>query len=128
MKKLGKKDIKKIVYSFLIILLIILLFTLGDYFMHLLKDEYSVPSYYFKNKLIFGTIIGSFVFIFIRKMNLLKKSLIFSLLISIFLQIRYFLEGYSKDFVFLFLFIHFLILFITSLIIFKISDKYIKTK
>jgi len=112
----------------LIILLIILLFTLGDYFMHLLKDEYSVPSYYFKNKLIFGTIIGSFVFIFIRKMNLLKKSLIFSLLISIFLQIRYFLEGYSKDFVFLFLFIHFLILFITSLIIFKISDKYIKTK
>ena len=72
MKKLGKKDIKKIVYSFLIILLIILLFTLGDYFMHLLKDEYSVPSYYFKNKLIFGTIIGSFVFIFIRSVFFFK--------------------------------------------------------
>lgn len=127
MRKKNKKiSIKKIIYSFLIILLIILLFTLGDYFMHLIKEEYSVPSYYFRNKIIFGTLIGFLTLLFIRKMKPLKKSLIFSLTISVLLQIRYFLEGYSKNFVFTFLLIHFLILFPISLAIFKLFNKHIK--
>lgn len=126
MKQKRGINIKKIIYIFLIVLFIILLFTLGDYFVHMIKKEYSVPSYYFRNKIIFGTLIGFLSFLFIRKMKPLKKSLIFSLTISVLLQIRYFLEGYSKEFVFIFLFIHFLILFPITLIIFKLFNKYIK--
>lgn len=117
---------KNITFDFLIILMIILIFTLIDYFFHLLSAEYSVPSYYFRNKIIFGTIIGFITYLLIRKQKPLAKSLIFSAVISILLQTRYYLEGYPKDFVFLFLGIHFAILWLVSSIIFKYLLKEVK--
>ena len=121
MAKKNYKGNKKLISLFLIfsvILFIILLFTLVDYFIHLLSEEYSIPPYYFRNKIIFGTIIGLIIHFFIKKQKPLVKSLIFSAMISILLQIRYFLEGYSRTFVFEFLFFHFLILLPISFIVF----------
>ena len=119
-------NIKKIFITFIVVLGIILIFTLGDYFIHILDEEYSVPSRYFTNKVIYGTIIGFITFLFVKKKKLLTKSLVFSAVVSILLQVRYFLEGYPKDFVFLFLAIHFAILLPISLIIFKLFEEYIK--
>ncbi len=121
MKKRDKK-IKIIDWIFiaLIILIIILIFTAVDYYIHTLKEDYSVPSYYFKNKIIFGTLIGFITYFFIRKISLLKKALIFSAIISVLLQTRYYLEGYSKIFIFEFLIFHFLILLLVSFIIFRL--------
>src|SRR3989344_8120212 len=101
---------KKLIYSFILILFIILVFTGIDYLVHSATEEYSVPSYYFRNKVIFGTVIGFIAYLFVKNKKLFTKSLIFSLAISILLQIRYFIEGYPRDFVFIFLFIHFAIL------------------
>lgn len=115
---------KNLVIALLIILVIILIFTFIDFLIHLLKEEYSVPSYYFRNKIIFGTIWGFVVYLFARKLKPIAKSLIFSLAISVVLQIRYYLEGYPKDFVFIFLGIHFVILFVVSYLTFKLIEKF----
>ncbi len=104
---------------------IILLFTLIDFFFHQLSEKYSVPSYYFRNKVIFGILIGSITYFFVKKQRLLMRSLIFSGVVSVLLQIRYYIEGFPPDFVFLFLAIHFMILLAVSLAAFWASDKFI---
>ena len=122
-KKLGVKNYLAIL---VIVFLVILAFTLIDVVVHSLSEEYSVPDYYFRNKIIFGTIIGLITYLFIKKNSLFVKSLIFSAVVSILLQIRYFLEGYPLKFVIEFLFFHFLMLLPASLIIFKIFSKFLK--
>lgn len=111
--------------SFLIILGIILLFTAIDLFTHSLSEEYAVPSYYYKNKIIFGTIIGFSVYILIRNKNLFPKSFIFSIAVAVLLQVRYLIEGYPLNFVIEFLFIHFAILLILSYLVFRLLKKYV---
>lgn len=122
-KKINRQNIVTI---FLAIFGIILIFSFFDYLIHLLKETFAVPGYYFRNKIIFGTIWGFIVYLLIRtlKISMFVKSLIFSAAISIVLQFRYYLEGYPKDFVFLFLEIHFVILFIVSLVSFKLIEKF----
>ena len=127
---MKKKKESKIIYKnyisiFLVVLLIILIFTFIDFLIHLLSEEYSVPSYYFRNKIIYGSIIGLLIYFFVKNEGLLIKSLIFSVVVSVLLQVRYFLEGYPLKFVMEFLVIHFLILFPVSLIIFKFFEKLI---
>jgi len=106
--------------AFLVILGIILIFTGVDYLAHLISPDYSVPSYYFKNKIIFGTIYGFIAYLFIKNQAPMKKALIFSATISILLQLRYyFIEHYSLEFVLEFLVIHFAILLPLSYLAFK---------
>ena len=116
---------EKTIRIFLIVFGIILPFTLIDFFIHKLSNEYDVPGYYFRNKVIFGTLIGFFSYLFVRKQKLWVKSLAFSAIVSVLLQTRYYLEGYPLDFVFLFLGIHFAILLAVSWLVFKLAKKYI---
>lgn len=115
---------KKFLLWFVIVIVIILFFTFVDYIVHNLSEEYAVPSYYFRNKIIYGTLIGFFSYFFIKNKTVLNKSILFSLIISILLQIRYFFEGYPKEFVFEFLIFHFLMIFPLSFIAFKIVKNY----
>ncbi|MBS3102972.1 hypothetical protein J4458_06020 [Candidatus Woesearchaeota archaeon] len=126
MKKEKKKlpNWKNLILVFFAILAIIIIFTFIDFLFHKLSEEYYVPSYYFRNKVIFGTVIGFAAFIIARKQKLWIKSLAFSATVSILLQARYYLEGYPKDFVLLFLVIHFLILLPLSAVAFWLMKKY----
>lgn len=117
------KKIKEACLTFLIVLATILIFTFIDYLAHLLSSEYSVPTRYFTNKIIYGTIIGFLTLIIFKKQKPLLKSIIFSAAVSVILQIRYYIEGYPKDFVFLFLGIHFIILIGISITLFKMLQK-----
>jgi len=94
-------------------------------FSSFIKGRVFCSAYYFRNKIIFGTIIGFIAYFIANKQKLFVKSLIFSVTVSVLLQTRYFLEGYSLDFVLLFLLIHFIILLPVSLIFFNIFNKYI---
>ncbi|MEK6875459.1 MAG: hypothetical protein AABX30_02140 [Nanoarchaeota archaeon] len=116
-------DSNRLFKIFVIALLIILIFTFIDALIHSLGEEYAVPDYYFRNKIIFGALIGFFALLFIEKKKIWKKAVIFSIVVSILLQIRYFLEGYAIKFVLEFLLIHFVILFLVSLIVFKLMNK-----
>lgn len=106
-----------------LILFIILVFAFFDYLAHLLSEEYAVPSYYFKNKIIYGTLWGMVVYLmtFNWKAKLGLRSFVFSFLVALILQVRYAYEGYPLNFVVEFLFIHFAILWVVSYLIFKFS-------
>lgn len=121
----SKLNFERIIKILLIIGGIICLFTFFDLIVHSLSREYAVPDYYFKNKIIFGTIWAFFIYLILRrwKIVLLWKSLIFSGLVAAILQTRYYIEGYSNEFVFEFLLFHLLILWPISYIIFKVLKK-----
>ena len=111
---------------FFVILAVVLIFAGFDYLIHGLSSEYTVPSRYFINKIIYGTVIGYTAYLLFRNKKLFTRSLLVSLCVSVLLQVRYFLEGYPKDFVFLFLGIHFILLLPISFVIFKLSEKWLK--
>ncbi|HLF53944.1 MAG TPA: hypothetical protein VI544_02085 [Candidatus Nanoarchaeia archaeon] len=112
---------KKLSVALIFIFEVILVFTFFDFTAHNISPDYGVPSWYFTNKIIYGTIIGFITYLFIRKKPIIQKSLILSAVVSILLQIRYFFIGYSISFVLSFLLIHFIILFIVSYVGFKIT-------
>jgi len=115
--------IKDYINLFFITLVIIIIFTVLDYFTHQLSPEYSVPGYYFTNKIIFGILIGFIALIFLNKINWGKRALLMSLIVSVLLQTRYYLESYPKKFIWEFMLFHFLMLIISSFIVFYIYYK-----
>jgi hypothetical protein len=129
---MAKREKLKINWSFerlvkvlLIVAGIISLFTFFDFIIHSLSNEYAVPSYYFRNKIIFGTLWAFFIYLILRKWKiaLSLKSFVFSALIAGILQARYYYEGYPLDFVIEFLFFHFFILWVVSYIVFRVLKK-----
>ncbi len=118
-----KTKLNKYLKIFFLTLIVVLLFTFFDFLIHGLSPKFAVPDYYFIDKIIFGVIYGFVILLFTQRLKPLKQSLVFSAIISSFLQIRYYLTGYEKWFVFLFLGIHFVILLIVTSIIFTIVKK-----
>ncbi|MDO9097755.1 MAG: hypothetical protein Q7U60_06505 [Candidatus Methanoperedens sp.] len=119
---MSKNKIKNLFLIFLVIFAIILIFAFVDFLLHSLSVEYAVPPRYFPGKIMYGTIYGFIIFLLVRKQSLFMKSLLFSLVVAVSLQTRYFLEGYPFDFVFLFLILHFLILLPVSWWFFKLME------
>lgn len=121
---MTKREAKKsYILAFFVILGIILLFAGIDFLAHKLSHEYDVPSYYFRNKIIYGTIIAFIAYLFLKNKKPFMKALGVSAITCVLLQIRYYLEGYPLDFVVLFLFIHFVILLSISWLAFKFIKK-----
>ena len=114
-------DFKRGFVALIFIFEVILVFTFFDYIIHAISPDYTVPSYYFTNKIIYGTLIGFVTYLLVRKKPLVQKSAILAATVSVLLQIRYLLVGYPLSFVLLFLVIHFVILFIVTYIGCKIA-------
>ena len=110
--------------ALILVAAVILVFALLDFLTHGLSESFAVPEYYFRNKIIYGIIFGFVIFLFTAKMKPVKRALIFSGMIVVLLQVRYYFEGYAKWFVFLFLGLHFIMLLASSLAGFWISRKY----
>src|ERR1035437_9813777 len=103
---------QKIIFSSIVLMVVILLFTIIDHSIHGLENAWSVPDYYFRNKIPFGFLWGIVGLLLARKVqNIWLKALVVSSIIATTLQLRYFIEGYPLDFVIIFLFIHFIILY-----------------
>ena len=106
-----------------LIAIIISIGTIIDWFFHNLKPEYFVPTEYFTNKIIFGTLIGFVVFVVFKRYFKFKTPIAYaigvSLIVAISLQTRYFLQGYSLEFVFEFMIYHFLMFLLPSIFIFR---------
>lgn len=119
--KTKKVEFKTYAFWFAVLLGIVLIFTAVDFLIHSLSSEYSVPDTYFRNKIIVATVYACILYYLFRKKSILTKALAISGITSVFLQTGYYLKGYPLDFVFLFMGIHFVILFVTSLIILKLA-------
>lgn len=117
------------IFTGTVLLIVILLFTVIDHFVHGLESAWSVPDFYFRNKIPFGFLWGLVGLLFARKSsNLWFKALIFSAVVALALQARYFIEGYALGFVLLFLMIHFVILYFLSVAMFSLFDRHLLGK
>ena len=116
-----KKETKyKFVKEIGLVLVISLIATFIDWIVHSSSPRFYVEPEYYRNKIIFATLWGMIaLFVFKKIKNINLKAIIFSGVIATVLQVKYFLQGYDKFFVFLFLFLHFFMLLIPALIIFR---------
>ena len=104
--------------------LILVIFCIGtamDWVVHHANAEFYVPFLYYRNKIIFGTILGFAVLKIVSRWttNYRWQAFWMSLIVAILLQTKYFILGYELFFVFLFIPIHFLVFLIPSSVIFK---------
>jgi len=116
---------RKILFAVIFSIVIIIFATGIDFLFHQLSEEYSVPSRYFPNKIIYGAVIIFLCLFVFRKISSSDKAIVVSLITGSLLQVKYFFEGYPSEFVFVFLSIHFFALLIPSWIILNKFDKYI---
>lgn len=111
-----------------LLLTAILLFALIDFATHRLSTAWSVPEYYFRNKILFGFFWSIIGWLLARKVKTVwLKALTVAGVIAATLQIRYFLEGYALNFVVLFLFLHFIMLYGVFVLVFLVDRKWGKT-
>ena len=122
---LMNSKIQKNIFIGIALLIVILLFTIVDHAMHGLSENWSVPDYYFKDKIPFGFLWG---IVGIRLANKVEsiwlRSFALAITVAATLQVRYFIEGYDLNFVLLFLLFHFLILYVLSFGMFSLFKKF----
>jgi|SRR3989344_2915854 len=118
---------KKQIFILLILSIIIILIASGiDFLTHSLSEEYSVPSRYFPNKILYGGIFIFLSLLIFRKQKPSDRAIIASIITTLLLQVKYAIEGYPKDFVILFLFVHFTAILLPAWIILNLFNKYTK--
>ena len=105
-----------------LLLLIVVLGTIMDWAIHSLSPAFYVPLEYYRNKVLFGvgwSLVGLFFYrwLGIKRAEYLALAIFFT--VAVFLQAKYFLQGYDLFFVILFLFLHFFMFFIPGVIIFR---------
>ena len=118
-------NIKKVFFAAIVLLTVVLLFTIVDYLIHGLEGAWSVPDYYFRNKIPAAFLLGIAGLFFAGKFqSIWLKAMTMAGVISVLLQTRYFITGYPLSFVLVFLLIHFVILYFLSAGMFLIFKKY----
>lgn len=128
-KNLKKEDKKsqKFLKQILLVLIIAIIATIIDWVVHSLSPRFYVDFGYYVNKVIFSVIWGIIILFVFRKLkNTTGKAFIFSGFIALVLQVKYFLQGYDRFFVFLFMFLHFLMFLAPAWIIFKHFPEYFR--
>lgn len=124
---MTKEKANRWAFTGILLLIVILLFTIVDHSIHGLEGAWSVPDYYFRNKIPFGflwAVVGLWLVHRFHVQNTWLKALVVAGTVAVTLQTRYFIEGYAISFVLLFLFIHFVILYCLLLAMFPILNKY----
>ncbi|GEM_PF-2298840 len=118
-----KTKTKRLIATFFLILIVVLVFTLIDFSFHSVSEEYSVPSWYFRNKIIFETIYVCLAYWLFRKLNPALSSFLTAVITSTLLQARYYFLGFNIEFVILFWGIHALILWPLLWLLFEYKDR-----
>lgn len=111
--------------AFVLVLLAVLLFTFIDFLFHLISEEYAVPGWYFRNKIIFETLYVCLAYWLFRKLNPALSSFLTAIITATLLQARYYFLGFDLEFVILFWGIHALILWPVLWLFFAYKDKII---
>lgn len=119
------KKTKKLIATFIIILVVVLVFTFIDFLFHAISPEYAVPGWYFRNKIIFETIYICAAYYLLRKLNPALSSFITAVVTATLLQARYYFLGFDMEFVILFWGIHALMLWPLLWLFFEYKEKII---
>jgi len=111
-----------------LILMIIAIGTVFDWFVHGFSPRFAVPEYYFPHKIVYGTVIGVIALWVYRCLIPSDRWLAFAvtLTVAILIQVRYYLQGYDLTFVLLFAGVHFVVWFIPAVFLFPAFRKTIR--
>jgi hypothetical protein len=121
------KASEKYFITFFFFVALVLVFDFIDFLIHGLSPAYLVPERYFRNKEIYGTLFTFVTYLFVQNKNIWTRVLSISLVTSVLLQARYYLEGYALEFVLEFMAIHFAILLVVSYLGFRyVLDPFLK--
>jgi len=114
--KFNSKYLKRIGLVFIVVIIA----TLIDWITHSSNPSFYVPFEYYHNKVVFAFLWG-FVALWLARnvKSMTKKAFIFSAVIALVLQTKYFFQGYDLYFVFLFMFLHFGMFLVPALILFN---------
>ena len=115
---------KQLITRFGLVLLAVFVFSFLDWLVHSSSPYLSVPSWYFRNKIIFGTIIAFVASLFLHKQTIWRQSLIVSLITVVLLEIRYAFLGYAWWFHAIVLPEHFIFLTLTLYVALKIEKHF----
>ena len=112
--------IRSIVQQAILILSVICIGTVGDWFAHDASPLFAVPEYYFPHKILYGSLIALLALWAYRHFVPSDRWLAFcvTLTTAILIQVRYFLQGYDLTFVLLFAGVHFIVWFVPALFLF----------
>lgn len=103
--------------------LAVLVFTFFDWMVHSSFSYLAVPTWYFRNKIIFGTLYASLASLIFKKGSVNKQAIIITAITVSLLQIRYALYGYPLLFHLIVLSEHFVFMYFASLCALKIIVK-----
>ncbi len=120
---MRKLTIKEVVLRFVLMLAAVLVFTFFDWIVHSSSAYLSVPSFYFKNKIIYGTLFAFLSSLVFRKLPLKKQSFFITIVTVLLLQIRYVLYGYTLFFHAVVLVEHFIFLWASSYGALKVLER-----
>lgn len=121
--------IRSIVEQVILVLAVISIGTVFDWFAHGVSPRFAVPEYYFPHKILYGTIIGLLALWAYRRFLTSDRWLAFAvtLTVAILIQVRYYLQGYDLTFVLLFAGVHFVVWFVPAVLLFPIFRKAIRS-
>lgn len=125
-KKYLINNKKKFLWMLILSLVIIIIATALDFYVHTLEDEYAVPSYYFTNKIIYGGLFTFITLIVFRKLSGANKSFLVGIIVSLLLEVKYATQEYTLSFLIIFICVHFAAISIPAWILLSRFDKYVK--
>jgi len=117
---MKKLTFKEVVLRFVLVLAAVLVFTFFDWIVHSSSIYLSVPGFYYKNKIFYGTLLAFLSSLVLRKLPIVKQSLFTTLITVGLLQIRYVLYGYPLYFHVIVLLEHFIFLWASSYMALKL--------
>jgi len=122
-------NIKKYLIQLACMFAAVLVFTFLDYLVHQSSDFLTVPSWYFRNKIIYGTIYVFLISLFVRTLKIHWQALLISFITITLLQIRYYLIGYPSLFHLIIYSEHLIFLFVSSYgALYLLENKFKKNK
>jgi len=120
--------VRRVLQQLGVLLLVFLIGTGLDWIAHQVNEEYAVPFWYYRNKVIFGVILGFVVLAIARRFTGNPRWLAFwvALIVAVLLQTRYYFMGYSLDFVFIFMAVHFVAFLLPAWFLFSAKPSFLE--
>lgn len=117
---MAKLTFKEIVLRFALMLAAVLAFTGLDWFVHQSHPTLSVPSWYFTNKILYGTLWAFLSSLTFRTQGIPKQAALITFITVSLLQINYIMSGYYTLFFHAVVYTeHLVFLYLTSFIALK---------
>lgn len=118
---MAKKE--NLLLRFVLIFIAVLVFTFFDYLVHASSAYLTVPFYYFKHKIIYGTLWACIAALIFKKLEIKKQALLITLITVGLLQINYIYLGFPLWFHLIVVSEHFFFMYFATYFALRILER-----